>query len=267
MRRVEEAHKPRQKLRSVYDTRKAPQNTMPTDQVICSGTDSARSSAIAAIRFEPVSGTLLLSGISAGRASENPLRWRSRRKAVVTLPKGEVFDPHVDDVGQFPQIRMDMGRLIAARPRPLYPNDAWGKSYNNKLPGLSDREVLVEYTSHPDARFHLSDGSTVPVARLEEKGRARRVRVVEPATQRVTLKVIEKATGRPVAVKLHVHGAEGEYLAPVERHRVPNSMWFQDYSVDFAHVDPEAASLGVLVCRHVFQAITVSETDFQIGAV
>jgi hypothetical protein len=191
--------------------------------------------AIAAIRFEPLSGALLVSGISAGRASENPLRWRSRRKAVVTLPKGEAFDPHVDDVGQFPQMKLDMGRVIIARPRPLYPDDDWARSYNNKLPELSDREVLVEYTSHPDARLHLSDGSTVPVARLEEKGRARRVRVCEPATQRVALKVVEKATGRPVPVKLHVHGAEGEYLAPVERHRVPNSMWFQDYSVDFAH--------------------------------
>jgi hypothetical protein len=191
--------------------------------------------AIAAIRFEPVSGALLVSGLSAGRASAHPLRWRSRRKAVVTLPKGEAFNPHVDEVGQFPQIRLDMGRVIAARPRPLYPDDAWERSYNNKLPELSGREVLVEYTSHPDACFHLSHGATVPVARLEEKGKARSVRVCAPATRGVTLKVVEKGSGRPVAVKLHVHGAEGEYLAPVERHRVPNSMWFQDYSVDFAH--------------------------------
>jgi hypothetical protein len=36
-------------------------------------------------------------------------------------------------------------------------------------------------------------------------------------------------------VKLHVHGEAGEYLAPVDRHRIPNPAWFEDYSVDFYH--------------------------------
>jgi hypothetical protein len=51
----------------------------------------------------------------------------------------------------------------------------------------------------------------------------------------VTLRVIEKVSRRPVAVKLHVHGAAGEYLAPVDRHRLINAAWFEDYSVDFSH--------------------------------
>ncbi len=42
-------------------------------------------------------------------------------------------------------------------------------------------------------------------------------------------------SGKPVAVKLHVHGEAGEYLAPVDRHRILNPAWFEDYSVDFAH--------------------------------
>ena len=37
-------------------------------------------------------------------------------------------------------------------------------------------------------------------------------------------------------VKLHIHGAWGEYLAPVDRHRILNPAWFEDYSVDFAHI-------------------------------
>jgi hypothetical protein len=46
-----------------------------------------------------------------------------------------------------------------------------------------------------------------------------------------------------VPVKLHVHGKWGEYLAPVDRHRIVNPAWFEDYSVDFIHLDPP--NLGI----------------------
>jgi hypothetical protein len=54
-------------------------------------------------------------------------------------------------------------------------------------------------------------------------------------TQRVKLCVRDKQSGSLVAVKLHVHGEAGEYLAPLDRHRIINSAWFEDYSVDWAH--------------------------------
>lgn len=192
-------------------------------------------SAITAIRFEPVAGAVLVFALSAGRASEHPLRWRTRRKAVLTLPPGETLTPTLDENGLLAQIRLDLGQVISARPRPLYPHDAWSRSYNNAVPDISDREVLIEYTAHVDACFHLASGKTIPVARVETKGTAGGVRVVPPADQRVTLRVVEKGTGRPVAVKLHVHGEAGEYLPPVDRHRIPNPAWFEDYSVDFLH--------------------------------
>ena len=43
--------------------------------------------------FEPVSGIVLVSAVSAGAASSQPLRWRTRRKACLTLPEGEDFRP------------------------------------------------------------------------------------------------------------------------------------------------------------------------------
>jgi hypothetical protein len=46
---------------------------------------------------------------------------------------------------------------------------------------------------------------------------------------------VVRSSRRPVPVKLHVHGEGGEYLAPVERHRIPNPAWFEDYSADFIH--------------------------------
>jgi len=47
-----------------------------------------------------------------------------------------------------------------------------------------------------------------------------------------------------VPVKLHVHGRAGEYLAPLDRHRIPDACWFEDYSVDFAH-------RGVHLCTYI----------------
>ena len=76
------------------------------------------------------------------------------------------------------------------------------------------------------------------MAQLESQEVASLIQVVAPATRRVTLRAIERGSGRPVAIKLHVHGAHGEYLAPVTRHRLPNPAWFEDYSVNFTHLDP-----------------------------
>ena len=191
--------------------------------------------AVVGLRLEPAAGKVVLWAVSAGNAATTPLRWDTRRKAVLVLPKGETPDLDVDAGGLLRHIQLDLGQVISAARRPLYPDDAWGDSYNNQLPRLSDREVLVEYTAHADACFHLPGGVTVPVARLREKGRARALRVVPPADRRVRLRVVETGTGRPVPVKLHVHGESGEYLSPTDRHRIINTDWFQDYSVDFSH--------------------------------
>ena len=48
--------------------------------------------ALVGIRFEPVSGAVVVSAVSTGNVSAHPLRWRRRRKAVLTLPRGERLD-------------------------------------------------------------------------------------------------------------------------------------------------------------------------------
>lgn len=185
---------------------------------------------IAALRFVPKSGTVIVSAVSAGRASAQPLRWEPRKKAILQLPEGATFDFKADRQGQWKQIRLDMGQVISVEPRKLYPHAEWEGTYNNRLPEISSRDVLVEYTAHPDARFHLQDGATVPVASL---GGA--LAPVTPATQRVRIRVYDLASGQPVAVKLHLHGESGEYLAPIDRHRQPNTAWFEDYAPEFQH--------------------------------
>lgn len=44
------------------------------------------------IRFEPRAGVVVISALSAGDVDSFPLRWRTRRKAILRLPVGTAFD-------------------------------------------------------------------------------------------------------------------------------------------------------------------------------
>ena len=125
--------------------------------------------------------------------------------------------------------------MISAAPRPVYPNETWPATRNNLLPELAPNQVLIEYTAHPEACFHLWDGRVVAVSQIEAAS-AGALRPVAAAQQTVKLRVIEQGSGKVVPVKLHVHGEWGEYLPPVDRHRILNPAWYEDYSVDFAHI-------------------------------
>ena len=206
---------------------------------------------IIGVRFEPVSGLVIVAGIAAGNAyfqpfgklNTTPLRWQTRRKAVLKLAEGETFLPELDEQGLLQQIQLDMGQIISATPRLVYPNNDWTETYNNQVPKVSEREVLVEYTAHPDACFHISGGQTVPVQRVVEDAQsASPLQLVTPATQRVTLRAVERGSNKSVPVKLHIHGEWGEYLTPVDRHRIPNPAWFEDYSVDFSHLSTHSCT-------------------------
>ncbi len=225
--------------------------------------------AIVGARFEPVptsvGGTVILSAISAGSASSQPLRWRTRRKACLTLPDAETFRPELDERGVLQQVQLDMGQIISATPRLLYPNDVWPETYNNQNPQQAETEVLIEYTAHPDAHFHLSSGHTIPVAQIEAARPALPLQPVPPATQRVTLRAVERESRKCVPVKLHVHGQWGEYLAPVDRHRILNPAWFEDYSVDFLHGGTwEGSSISPHSCTYIPGETTI---DLPLGNV
>ncbi|MFB3903152.1 MAG: CehA/McbA family metallohydrolase [Acidobacteriota bacterium] len=192
--------------------------------------------AIVSLRFEPKAGTVILSAISAGRASSLPLRWQTRQKALLKLPPGTTFDYTLSKNGLLSQIRLDMGQVISAQPRLLYPDGEWANTYNNKLPVPSKGEVLIEYMAHPDARFHLSGGKVIPVSEVVSGQGDGTLASIAPAVKRVKIRVLDKQSKIPVAVKLHVHGESDEYLAPVDRHRIPNGRWFEDYGPEFMHM-------------------------------
>jgi len=193
--------------------------------------------AVVGIRFEPASGCVVVSAISAGNASSLPLRWGARRKACLTLSKEETFLAELNEDGLLQQIQLDMGQVISATPRLIYPNDTWSETYNNQVPEMSEKEVLVEYSAHPDACFHLSNGQVIPASQVESRRETTPLQFVPPTTQRVILRAVEHGSGKLVPVKLHVHGNWGEYMAPIDRHRIINPAWFEDYSVDYIHLE------------------------------
>lgn len=192
---------------------------------------------ITGLRFEPVKGSILLSAISSGEVVDHPLRWLPRCKARLVLPPGESFKPELDLHGRLQQIQLDLGQVISAAPRLAYPNQTWEDSYLNQMPEVVANEILIEYTAHPQACFHLPCCGLIPVADLDHHAANSPLVPVAPADQTVTVQVVEAISRKPVAVKLHLHGEWGEYLAPVDRHRIINPEWFEDYSVESTHGD------------------------------
>ena len=214
-------------------------------------------SPLAALRITPRAGKVILSGLAYGSVVSQPLRWERRRKAILKLPAGTKYKKALESEGRSKHVQLDMGQVISVSPRPVYPNETWARTYNDQIPPISDDEVLIEYTAHPDAHFHFEDGAMVPVRHVEQAPKSGPLTVVTPATQRVHLTVIEKGSGKKVPVRLHVHGQAGEYLPPVDRHRIPNPLWFEDYSCDFF-------SDGKHACTYISGETTI---DLPVGDV
>ena len=191
---------------------------------------------ITGIKVEPVAGKSILFAVSYGSPESNPLKWISREKAIVKAD----YDPHLDERGLTSTLRIDLGQIISVERKKLYPNDRWSDGYNNQQPEYSDDHVLIEYTAHPDAKLYVNDVAVVPLGKPRI---AELVCPVSTATKRVTIRVTEKGSTVPIPVKLHVHGEHGEYLPPLDRHRIPNHAWYEDYSTDFVHM-PARDAIG-----------------------
>ena len=101
------------------------------------------------------------------------------------------------------------------------------------------------------------DGSRIPVETLVKQGRGNALTPIAPSHQRVRLRVLDRTSKQPLPVKLHVHGEAGEYLAPVDRHRVPNPAWYEDSA-------PEFLNQGIHWCTYIDGDATI---DLPLGNV
>lgn len=204
--------------------------------------------AVKAIRFIPNDNKLLILGLSATTLEENPLRWGRRKKALITLPEGvNLGSP--DETGRYQGISIDLGQIISVSPKLDYDNANWSESYNNKMPVRSNRQFIVEYTAHPAAKFAFDEKIDVSISvdkcqTIDEKTGIFMLEPINPSEQNVTIKIIEASSKKKVAVKLHIHGEMGEYLPPMDRHRILNPFWFEDYS-------PEFSAGGIHYCNYI----------------
>lgn len=189
--------------------------------------------------------------ISTTELAEHPLRLEQRRKLRLPLPAGI----ELNAIGAVDDVEIDLGTVISARAALDYDHERWAGAAPLAEPSRSEREVLIEYTAHPKARLRL--GKDVhALASLAGDGLE-----VKPAHRPVSLRFLDDH-GNPAAVRLHLHGERGEYLAPRGHHRKVQAGWSDhihpelvDVENQYAYIDGECVAelpLGTVyvdVCR------------------
>lgn len=172
---------------------------------------------------------VVLYGLSATNLQAHPLRPGTRRKGVLTLPAGLSLDAvgELSVSGVQPVLQIDLGNVISARAVLEYDRDAWLGAEPDVQPTVSERQIVVEYASHPEAVLQIRT----------EQGwtKAPDLRTIESAERPVKIRVVDGSTGQICPVRLHLHGQSGEYLPPRGYHRKVNTNWFEDNYGEFAN--------------------------------
>src|SRR5215213_4268386 len=186
----------------------------------------------------------IIYGISTTTLADHPLRPGVRRKLRLTLPEGAVLNAigELDADSRAPAIAIDLGTVISARAALDYDGDRWASGEADVQPKQAVSAVVVEYAAHPAGRLYVATGPdshlAIDVAAAEKTARDGSSLQIEPvaaANRPVRLRVIDKSSRQPVAVRLHLHGEAGEYLLPRGHHRKVNPYWFEDNYAEFVN--------------------------------
>lgn len=184
------------------------------------------------VTLRPREARSVVYAVTLTELSEHPLRRDMRRKLRVRLPDGV----EVNAAGEVEEIGIDLGTVISARPMLEYDPARWAGEEPVVEPSRSAREAVVEFAAHPDARLYVGER----VYELREE--CEDIAVVAPAHRPVTLRFLDGESRVGVAVRLHLHGAAGEYLPPRGHHRRVNAVgWGQDVSAEFVNVENQYA--------------------------
>jgi hypothetical protein len=183
------------------------------------------------VTFRPKGPRSAIYALSSTSVAAHPLRRGARRKLRVRVPDGLALNA----VGELEEVGIDLGAVISARAALDYDDARWSGAEPVVEPARSAREAIVEYAAHPQARLVVGE----TVHELAALGGS--VVEVAPADRPVTLRFVEAGSGCPVAVRLHLHGAHGEYLPPRGHHRHVNRAWSEDFAAEFANVENQYA--------------------------
>ena len=187
------------------------------------------SKTISEIRLVGKEERALIYGISATQVEAHPLRARTRRKLPLELPAGVKFNA----IGELDGVDIDLGTVISARAQLEYDRDAWFGDATNAQPSRSDKTAIIEFAAHPQAKLYMrtEDGEWQATDLSQADGWS--VWTTE-ARQLLRVRVTDES-GRAVAVRIHFHGAYGEYLPPRGNHRKVNRHWFEDNYGEFVN--------------------------------
>lgn len=187
------------------------------------------------VEIHDVHRNILISGITACNTSHNPLRWNTRKKMLVDfnqpiLALNELDRSHILEKGLILNLNIafTMGQVICIRPVLQYPNEEWTTTSMNLEPEILANQYIIEYSAHEDACIILGT-SRIPLKQFL----AGSATPVEIDDIDIHLKIVDGDSRLPIPVRLHLHGENGEYLAPQNRTRIPNPHWFQDYSTEY----------------------------------
>ena len=172
----------------------------------------------------------LIYAISYTNMSAHPLRPGTRQKLNLTLPESV----KLNKLNELDEIDIDMGVVISARAALHYDQERWLGTDPNAQPDQAEDQVVVEYIAHPQAKLYLGTGTNQVIYDLSNQAQTAVVSI-PPTNRPVTLRIVEKGTNQPVAVRLHLHGATGEYLPPRGHHQKVNGYWFEDNYAEFVN--------------------------------
>lgn len=173
--------------------------------------------------------------LSATTLTDHPLRPGVRRKLRLSLPPGVSLNA----LGELDGVDIDLGTVISARAALTYDPAAWNPATPVAEPVRATDAVIIEYAAHPAAKLYVQTPGGLISHDLDDTP-ADGLIPVAPAHRPVTIRIVDEQ-GAPVAVRLHLHGVQGEYLPPRGRHRKVNPFWFEDNYGEFAIVHNQYA--------------------------
>lgn len=175
----------------------------------------------------------LVLGVTHTQVKMHPLRPGVRQKLKLELPDGAALNR----LGELENVDIDLGTVISTRAVLHYDTDQWLGDAADVQPERSENEVVVEYIAHPQAMMYVQIDSDEdpPWVAYDLANKQGDVEAIKPAHRPVKIKVVDKETGQPVSVRLHLHGEAGEYLPPKGYHRKVNGNWFEDNYGEFVN--------------------------------
>lgn len=186
---------------------------------------------ISQIICTPIDERSIIYGITTTQVETHPLRPVTRQKVELTLPD----DIQLNAIGELDNIDIDLGYVISARAKLEYNREAWFGSATNAQPISSKNKVVIEYSAHPNAKLYLKSADDSLISYSLSDLHTDDLVEVKPANRLIHVNVVEAGSQKPVAVRLHFHGAAGEYLPPRGNHRKVNPYWFEDNYGEFVN--------------------------------